>query len=111
MILSQIGYYSLVFVSAISILILFFCFKQLKFLNKNYYSNLINLNFLQFLLVVISFSSLIFSFLNSQFINRTVYENSHTTKPFFYKLNQIEGHDINTEYEFEFAKYLFKKIK
>ena len=29
-------------------------------------------------------------------------------KPFFYKLNQIEGHDINTKYEFEFAKYLFK---
>ena len=83
MILSQIGYYSLIFVLAISILILFFCFKQLKFLNKNYYSNLINLNFLQFLLVVISFSSLIFSFLNSQFINKTVYENSHTTKPFF----------------------------
>ena len=91
MILSQIGYYSLIFVLAISILILFFCFKQLKFLNKNYYSNLINLNFLQFLLVVISFSSLIFSFLNSQFINRTVYENSHTTKPFFYKLSGTWG--------------------
>mgnify|MGYP001460537140 CR=1 FL=1 len=29
-------------------------------------------------------------------------------RPFFYKLNQIEGHDINTKYEFEFAKYLFK---
>ena len=35
-----------------------------------YYSNLVNLNFIQFLLVVISFSSLIYSFLNSQFINR-----------------------------------------
>ena len=32
-------------------------------------------------------------------------------KPFFYKLNQIEGHDINTPYEFEVAKYLFKKFK
>ena len=30
------------------------------------------------------------------------------SKPFFYKLDQIEAHDINTEYEFEFAKYLFK---
>lgn len=33
------------------------------------------------------------------------------TKPFFFKLEQVEGHDINTEYEFEFAKYLFKKSK
>ena len=32
-------------------------------------------------------------------------------KPYFYKLDQIEGHDINTPYEFEFAKYLFKKYK
>ena len=31
------------------------------------------------------------------------------TKPLFYKLDQIEGHDIiNTPYEFEFAKHLFK---
>ena len=33
------------------------------------------------------------------------------SKPFFYKLDQIEGHDINTKYEFEFAKYLFKISK
>ena len=30
-------------------------------------------------------------------------------KPFFYKLDDIEGFDINTNYEFEFAEYLFKK--
>ena len=33
------------------------------------------------------------------------------SKPFFYKLDQIEGHDINTENEFEFAKYLFKNSR
>ena len=33
------------------------------------------------------------------------------TKPLFYKLDQIEGHDINTPYEFEFAKYLFRNIR
>lgn len=32
-------------------------------------------------------------------------------KPLFYKLDQIEGHDINTAYEFEFAKYLFKSFR
>ena len=30
-------------------------------------------------------------------------------KPLFYKLDQIAGHDINTNYEFEFAQYLFKR--
>ena len=30
-------------------------------------------------------------------------------KPFFYKLDPIEGYDINTNIEFEFAEYLFKK--
>ena len=29
----------------------------------------------------------------------------------FYKLDQIEGHDINTPYEFEFAKHLFKNTR
>ncbi len=32
-------------------------------------------------------------------------------KPFLYKLNEIEGFDINTKFEFDFANYLFKKIK
>ena len=30
-------------------------------------------------------------------------------EPLFYKLDDIEGFDINTNYEFEFAEYLFKK--
>ena len=30
-------------------------------------------------------------------------------KPLFYKLDDIEGFDVNSNYEFEFAEYLFKK--
>ena len=30
-------------------------------------------------------------------------------KPLFHKLDDIEGFDINSNYEFEFAEYLFKK--
>ncbi len=30
-------------------------------------------------------------------------------KPFLFKLNEIEGLDINSEYEFTFAEYLFNK--
>ena len=37
--------------------------------------------------------------------NKTVFGN----KPFFYKLDLIESHDINTTYDFELAKFLFKK--
>ena len=32
-------------------------------------------------------------------------------KPFFFKLNQIEGYDINTPLEFSFAEHLFNNIK
>ena len=31
-------------------------------------------------------------------------------RPYLYKLNEIEGLDINSEHEFSFAKFLFKKI-
>ena len=30
-------------------------------------------------------------------------------KPFFYKLDPLEGYDINTNFDFEFAEFLFKK--
>jgi len=31
-------------------------------------------------------------------------------KPFLFKLDEIEGFDINSEFEFSFAEFLFKKI-
>ena len=30
-------------------------------------------------------------------------------KPLFYKISEIEGYDINTDLEFKFAEFLFKK--
>ena len=32
-------------------------------------------------------------------------------KPYFFKLDQIEGYDINTPLEFSFAEHLFKHKK
>ena len=29
-------------------------------------------------------------------------------KPYFYKLDEVEGYDINTPLEFNFAEHLFK---
>ncbi len=47
---------------------------------------ILSFTFLQFFLVVISFLCLVLSFVVSDFSNETVFNNSHTTKPFFYKI-------------------------
>ena len=68
-----------------SLLLVFFSIKNFKnseILN----SKVLSFTFLQFFLVVVSFSSLIISFVLSDFSNETVFNNSHTTKPFFYKI-------------------------
>ena len=45
----------------------------------------------QLFFVVISFLCLIFSFIVSDFTNETVFNNSHTTKPLFYKISGTWG--------------------
>ena len=83
---SYLGYYSLIlgFVLSISLLIYsIFCFKKK---NKNINQNIYSLLFLQFFSVLVSFISLIYSFVISDFSNETVYNHSHTTKPLFYKI-------------------------
>ena len=46
---------------------------------------------MQFILVVVSFLCLILSFVFSDFSNETVFNNSHTTKPLFYKISGTWG--------------------
>lgn len=41
--------------------------------------------------MIVSFFSLILSFINSDFSNETVFNNSHTTKPLFYKISGTWG--------------------
>ena len=68
-----------------SLLLVFFSIKNFK--NSEILSSkVLSFTFLQFFLVVVSFSSLIISFVLSDFSNETVFNNSHTTKPFFYKI-------------------------
>ena len=54
-------------------------------------SKIIGFSFIQLLLVIISFLGLIISFIISDFSNETVYNNSHTTKPLFYKISGTWG--------------------
>ena len=90
MLLSFIGYYSLIFGSFISLVITFFSvqnFKNSKILD----SKILLFSFLQLVLVFVSFLCLIISFVNSDFSNETVFNNSHTTKPLFYKITGTWG--------------------
>ena len=85
MIYSTIGYYSLFLGLFISLLIVFFSVKNFQN-SKIISSNILSFTFLQFFLVVISFLCLIISFVFSDFSNETVFNNSHSTKPLFYKI-------------------------
>ena len=64
---------------------------------KNFYNNKIidikifSLSFLQFFLVLLSFFALIISFITSDFSNETVFNNSHSLKPLFYKISGTWG--------------------
>ena len=88
MIFSQIGHYSLILGLCVSLYLLFY---SLILYNKNKSNTELNLkiyhfSLLQLFLVILSFISLIISFIFSDFSNETVYYNSHTTKPLFYKI-------------------------
>ena len=91
MIISNIGFSSL-FLGLISSLIVFSCSvanikKNSLSLSKKIYQFLTT----QFFFVIIGFFILLYSFLISDFSNETVYNNSHSTKPIFYKITGLWG--------------------
>ncbi len=61
--------------------------KALKYLDKNF----ILITSIQTLMITISFISLVFAFIYSDFSNETVFNNSHTLKPLFYKISGSWG--------------------
>jgi cytochrome c-type biogenesis protein CcmF len=85
MLYSVIGNYSLL-LGLIFGLVLFY-FSAKNFRNSQVLdTKILSFTFLQFFLVVISFLCLVLSFVVSDFSNETVFNNSHTTKPIFYKI-------------------------
>ncbi len=89
MLANQIGYYSLVMglISSITIFILSLKSYRIKVINKHIFS----ITFLQFFFVLISFISLVICFVISDFSNETVFNNSHSNKPIFYKISGTWG--------------------
>jgi len=88
---NQIGYYSLILGLLLSVLLCGVSIKDLNSSGKQINQKILSLSFLQLVFVILSFLSLILSFINSDFSNETVFNNSHTTKPLFYKISGTWG--------------------
>ncbi|MDC0401188.1 heme lyase CcmF/NrfE family subunit [Candidatus Pelagibacter sp.] len=91
MLASQIGYYSLILGLIFSLILSVFSIKDLNSFNRKIDQNIFTFSLLQLTFVVVSFLCLIFSFVKSDFSNETVFNNSHTTKPLFYKISGTWG--------------------
>ncbi len=89
MLANHIGFYSLIMGLLSSILIFIFSLKsyQGKVIDKR----IIPSSFFQLFFVIVSFTSLVICFIISDFSNETVFNNSHTNKPIFYKISGTWG--------------------
>ena len=90
MLFSVIGHYSLILGLFIGLILIFFSIKNFRS-SINLDTKILSFTFLQLILVVVSFLCLILSFVFSDFSNETVFNNSHTTKPLFYKISGTWG--------------------
>jgi len=88
---NQIGYYSLISGFFFSILIIPVSIKNFNNKNQIIDNKIFSISFFQFFFVLVSFFGLILSFVNSDFSNEAVFNNSHTTKPLFYKISGTWG--------------------
>ena len=89
--INQLGYYSLVFCVLFSLFIITKSTRSIISKNSKFDGIYYNLVFLQLFLVLFSFFCLVFNFIVSDFSNVTVYNNSHTSKPLFYKISGVWG--------------------
>tara|TARA_Y100001970_G_scaffold293209_1_gene438514 strand:+ start:727 stop:2601 length:1875 start_codon:yes stop_codon:yes gene_type:complete len=90
-IISQIGNYSLIFGLILSFFLIIYLFLNFYGFIKINLNNIYSILFLQLFFVFVSFFGLVYSFVISDFSNSTVYNNSHTTKPLFYKISGTWG--------------------
>ena len=88
---NQLGNYSLYIALFASIFIIFQSSSLISIKSKNLDSKIFSALSVQTLMVIISFFTLIYAFIISDFSNVTVYNNSHTTKPLFYKISGSWG--------------------
>ena len=88
---NQVGNYSLFIALIASIFLIFQSYRLTRNSSKNLDSKIFSVLSVQSLMILIGFISLVFAFIVSDFSNKTVYNNSHTTKPLFYKISGTWG--------------------
>ena len=88
---NQIGNYSLYIALFASVFLIFQSSNSIRNKSSNLNSKIFSALSVQSLMVLISFLSLIYAFIVSDFSNETVYNNSHSTKPLFYKISGSWG--------------------
>ena len=74
-----------------TLLIIYSSYHTLRSKNYSISKNLVYLNLFQITFAISSFFLLILSFVFSDFSLLSVYQNSHTTKPIFYKISGVWG--------------------
>ena len=89
--INQLGNYSLYIALLISIFVISKTSLSLRKSSITLSGNIFSLISVQSIVVIISFLTLIYAFVTSDFSNETVYNNSHTTKPLFYKISGTWG--------------------
>ena len=89
MLSSYLGFYALIGGLITSIIIVYSSTLNLKEKNQVLDLKIIPKISIQFFFVIVAFFSLLYSFITSDFSNETVYNNSHTNKPLFYKITGL----------------------
>ena len=89
--INQLGNYSLYIALLISIFVISKTSLSLRKSSITLSGNIFSLISVQSIMVIISFLTLIYAFVTSDFSKETVYNNSHTTKPLFYKISGTWG--------------------
>ena len=88
---NQFGNYSLYIALLASFYLLFKSFITINSSKKILDGKIFSIVSVQSLMILISFLSLIYAFIISDFSNETVFNNSHSTKPLFYKISGTWG--------------------
>ena len=89
--ISHLGSYSLIFCTIFAFLIILQSANLVGNQSKIFPKKIYTIVTLQLFFVIFSFSCLLIAFVSSDFSNITVYNNSHTEKPFFYKISGVWG--------------------
>ena len=89
--LSNIGNFLLFLKVFLSFLVIFYSFQNLKTSQNKIFKNIYQINLFQCTSILVCFLTLISAFLTSDFSLLSVYQNSHSLKPIFYKISGTWG--------------------